>query len=170
MPFPMQLQNLGWEQDLGDATSDVAKMGAGAYQMYSANQPMVDAIWKMMDPKGHEKHSKEVFGTINQIDQMGTAMGGWNMMNNMGESLAGRPNSNTLSNSNKPKLNGLQLMRPANGSCGLQQTNTGTLGTNSTMTQLPKCTMMLKTTPSPLSKLLLEPNKLLCSKICKSVS
>merc|ERR1719454_1281629 len=38
------------------------------------------------------------------------------------------------------------------------------------MTQLPKCTMMLKTTPSPLSKLLLEPNKLLCSKTCNSVS
>merc|ERR1739838_575676 len=80
MPFPMQLQNLGWEQDVGDATSDVAKMGADAYQMYQANQPVVDALWKMMDPKGHEAHSKEVFGTINQIDQMGTAMGGWNTM------------------------------------------------------------------------------------------
>merc|ERR1712028_209278 len=29
--------------------------------------------------------------------------------------------------------------------------------------------MMLKTTPSPLSKLLLEPNKLPCSKTCNSV-
>ena len=57
IPMPMQLQNLGWEQDVGDVTSDAAKMGAGAYQVYQANQPMVDMMWKMMDPKGHEKHS-----------------------------------------------------------------------------------------------------------------
>jgi hypothetical protein len=51
-------------------------------------------MWKMMDPKGHEKHSKEVFGSINQIDQMGTQLGGWNTMNNMGEYLAGKPTTN----------------------------------------------------------------------------
>jgi hypothetical protein len=31
MPMNLQLMNLGWEQDVGDATADVAKMGASAY-------------------------------------------------------------------------------------------------------------------------------------------
>merc|ERR1711865_1170821 len=67
----------------------------------------------------------------------------------------------TLNNnnfSNKPKPNGNQLTRPVNGSCGLQPTWAGTLGTNFTMIQLLKCIMMMQPTLSPLSKLLLDLN------------
>ena len=67
----------GWQTDLGDAMTDTAIAGAGAYKAYKASQPAIDALWKLVAPKSHDAMADKTFQAINDVKDIGKSMGGW---------------------------------------------------------------------------------------------
>ena len=67
----------GWQTDLGDAMTDTAIAGAGAYKAYKASQPAIDALWKLVAPKSHDAVADKTFQAINDVKEIGKSMGGW---------------------------------------------------------------------------------------------
>jgi hypothetical protein len=57
---------------------------------------MIDAMWGLIDPKSHDKYAASTFNDINKVAQVGTQMGGWNAMGQMGQQIAGRPTQQYL--------------------------------------------------------------------------
>jgi hypothetical protein len=55
------------------------------YGVYQASQPMIDAMWGLIDKKSHDKYAAQTFNDINKVADMGTQMGGWNAMGNFGQ-------------------------------------------------------------------------------------
>ena len=81
----------GMQVDLGDSITDTAIMGDMAYNTYAASQPAIDALWSLIDPKGHKKNADTVFKTVDAVGDIGNAFGGWSGMASMGQGIAGRP-------------------------------------------------------------------------------
>lgn len=57
---------------------------------------MIDAMWKLIDPKSHEASSQQTFQAITDIKDIGKAAGGWNAVGDFGRTIAGRPTQNYL--------------------------------------------------------------------------
>jgi hypothetical protein len=57
---------------------------------------MIDAMWKLIDPKSHEDSHAQTFQAITDVKDIGKAAGGWNAVGDFGQTVAGRPNQNYL--------------------------------------------------------------------------
>jgi len=57
---------------------------------------MIDAMWKLIDPKSHDASAAQTFQAITDIKDIGKAAGGWNAVADFGQTVAGRPAQNYL--------------------------------------------------------------------------
>jgi hypothetical protein len=57
---------------------------------------MIDAMWKLIDPKSHEASAAQTFQAITDVKDIGKAAGGWNAVGDFGQTVAGRPTQNYL--------------------------------------------------------------------------
>ena len=57
---------------------------------------MIDAMWKLIDPKSHQASAAQTFQAITDVKDIGKAGGGWNAVGDFGATVAGRPTQNYL--------------------------------------------------------------------------
>ena len=67
----------GMRVDIGDAMTDTAIAGNAAYNAYARSQGGIDALWKLIDPKGHAKNADKTFATIYAVGDIVNASGAW---------------------------------------------------------------------------------------------
>ena len=90
MPIPaMQLQNLGFLNDLGHGMESAAKYGSQAYKIGKTVAPYAGEAMQYAAPETYETYAVPATNDFMKAKEIGKSMGGWNEVGKIGRELDG---------------------------------------------------------------------------------